>query len=92
MPSTFIPSHGRPKRHVDVQFVSAEVPAHWFKTKVIVVDPAASTPSSQGSSVLPNTGGPLGPLVVIAFGLMLTGTAVLRLARRRVTPAPAVAG
>lgn len=66
--------------------VEAIVPPHWVRTIIITVDPPGIFVKPSGHLLLPDTGGPPGRLLVLAFGLLLTGTGAVRLSRRRVAP------
>lgn len=66
--------------------VEVVVPPHGFKTIIITVDPPGTTSKPSQHPLLPETGGPAGWLVVVAFGFLFTGTAVIRLARERLAP------
>lgn len=81
--STTRPGPARTTHHRVAMPVKAIVPPHWFRTIVITVEPRRVSTKPSTAVTLPDTGGPLGSLFVVGFGLVLTGAGAMRLARRR---------
>ncbi|MGN6721389.1 MAG: hypothetical protein ACTHJM_02110, partial [Marmoricola sp.] len=83
-PATRPPGRVRSTPHRAVMPVQAIVPPHWVKTILITVEPRHRSIVKVSPHVaLPDTGGPPGSLLLLAFGLLLTGTGVVRLSHRR---------